>query len=189
MLQNINKLFTWSRFPRIPQLPHVVLNLRNIFSYRHRPTRELLSLIYSCGIYSIPKSHLYIWHIFIHCLKTNKNQLNFWQTFPHRPPHPISHAHKGLCAYLLQIQTQKIMSKFSFDIRQMQYGIPKSSEPAYRMWQLSQISQLSAASILRLYQLQPASLVMHQASLSGVSDQANFADGNNHLINPCLSKS
>jgi len=51
--------------------------------------------------------------------------------------------------------------------------------------------QLKAISvnILRLYRLQPGSLVMHQASLSGVSDQANFACCNNHLINPCLSKS
>lgn len=98
MLQNINKLFTWSRFPRIPQLPHAVLNLRNIFSYRHRPTRELLSLIYSCGIYSIPKSHLYIWHIFIHCLKTNKNQLNFWQTLPPPPTPPhISRTQRTVC--------------------------------------------------------------------------------------------
>lgn len=38
MLQNINKLLTWSRFPWIAQVPQAVLDRKNIFSYRHKPT-------------------------------------------------------------------------------------------------------------------------------------------------------
>lgn len=38
MLQNINKLLTRSRFPWIAQVPQALLDHRNIFSYRHKPT-------------------------------------------------------------------------------------------------------------------------------------------------------